>query len=291
MIKSDDGQVLKNPVKIVVFDLDETLGSFVEIGMFWDALEHFYEHNLLHSDFFEVLAIFPEFLRPNILNVLKYLLQKKREKKCEKIMIYTNNQGPKSWIQMISAYLNHVVGGDGTLFDNIIAAFKVRGRIIEVGRTMHDKCLDDLIRCTQIPSNAEICFLDDLFHPLMEHDNVFYINVKPYNYSMAYEEMAKRYYRVYGEKLRNIVKATAVDEKLFVEHVTAYMKRYNYTVVEKSPNETAVDIIVSKKILVYLEDFFRITNSRTPQTRRKRPVKYVVRTRRLRRYKPTVSVV
>ena len=26
--------------KMVVFDLDETLGQFVEIGMFWDALNH-----------------------------------------------------------------------------------------------------------------------------------------------------------------------------------------------------------------------------------------------------------
>ena len=29
----------RKPLKIVVFDLDETLGCFVELGMFWDALE------------------------------------------------------------------------------------------------------------------------------------------------------------------------------------------------------------------------------------------------------------
>ena len=27
--------------KIVVFDLDETLGYYVEFGMFWDALQNF----------------------------------------------------------------------------------------------------------------------------------------------------------------------------------------------------------------------------------------------------------
>jgi hypothetical protein len=33
-----------NP-KIVVFDLDETLGYFVEFGMFWDALQNFIKQN------------------------------------------------------------------------------------------------------------------------------------------------------------------------------------------------------------------------------------------------------
>ena len=42
------------PKKIVVFDLDETLGSFGEISIFWDALEHFYEPILLGGDWYEV---------------------------------------------------------------------------------------------------------------------------------------------------------------------------------------------------------------------------------------------
>ena len=29
--------------KIVVFDLDETLGYFVEFGMFWDTLKNYYK--------------------------------------------------------------------------------------------------------------------------------------------------------------------------------------------------------------------------------------------------------
>jgi hypothetical protein len=266
---------VKDPMKIVVFDLDETLGSFIEIGMFWDALEHFYGHNLMTPDFFDVLRIFPEFLRPNILDVLKYLMQKKQEKKCDKIMIYTNNQGPKTWTIMISEFLNQAVGE--IVFDNVIGAFKVRGKVIEMGRTTHDKCVSDLIRCTQIPANAEICFLDDMYHPLMEHDNVFYINVKPYHYSMAYAEMAKRYYEAYSAKLPN-----NVPQDVFIAHIVNYMQRYNYVVTLKNESETAVDVIVSKKIMLYLEDFFRVT-ARIAQTRRKRLLKYAVRTRRYRR--------
>ena len=61
------------PQRIVVFDLDETLGSFLEIGIFWDALEHYYGHSLFKERLFEVLDLFEEFLRPNILNILEFV--------------------------------------------------------------------------------------------------------------------------------------------------------------------------------------------------------------------------
>ena len=41
---------------------------------------------------------------------LKYILQKKKEDKCKYIMIYTNNQGPKTWVYMISNYFNAKMG-------------------------------------------------------------------------------------------------------------------------------------------------------------------------------------
>ena len=182
--------------KIVVFDLDETLGNFVELGMFCDALEKINNKKMSNNDFFNILDIFPEFLRPNIINILKYLIEKKKRKKCEKIMIYTNNQGPKTWAQKISEYFNYKVGLP--IFDQIIAAFKVKGKIVEICRTSHDKSINDLLNCTKIPSSTQICFLDDQYHPLMEHDNVFYINVKPYTYNIEFKDMAERYYNKIG---------------------------------------------------------------------------------------------
>ena len=185
------------PLKMVVFDLDETLGSFIEISMFWEALERYYGYNLLDSRFYEVLDLFPNFLRPKILIILDYLKDKKEKKSCDHLMIYTNNQGPKSWVKMISDYLNQKVGYK--LFDKIIAAFKVKGKIIEIGRTSHNKSVEDLVRCTKIPINTEICFIDDQKHPLMIEDNVYYINVKPYEYSMPFDEMAEIYYNTFYE--------------------------------------------------------------------------------------------
>ena len=36
--------------RIIVFDMDETLGYFVELGMFWDALQYFYVKRKMSRD-------------------------------------------------------------------------------------------------------------------------------------------------------------------------------------------------------------------------------------------------
>jgi len=276
--------------RIVVFDLDETLGCFVEVGMFWDALEHFYKEHLpskqlTDTDFFHVMDTFPEFLRPNIIPILEYLVDKKEQKQCDQIMIYTNNQGPKSWTVKISDYLSHKMGKP--VFDQIIACFMRNGKVVEVGRTTDDKTVKDLIRCTNVPSDTEICFLDDRFHPLMKHDKVFYINVKPYNHSMSFEDMAKNYYKknmsAYASKAdaskadaseADASKADAsgadVNEATFTSFIVSFMQRYNYTVTDKSALEADVDKVVSKRIMGYLEDFFK-TNHKLLKTRKNRP--------------------
>ena len=253
-------KIKKNkPLKIVVFDLDETIGYFTEISIFWDALEHFYGHNLFADKFFEVLDVFPEVFRPNILHILDVLNKKKMKKSCYKLFIYTNNQGPKSWVNMLSDYINKKIGH--TVFDHIIAAYKVRGKQVEMKRTSHEKSVTDLIRCTNIPANTEICFIDDLYHPLMDKDNVYYINIKPYRVSIPFEEMANRYYDAV------LYKTTAIQKTVFVNDMVAFMKQYNYMVVNKSEEEKNVDTIVSKKLLADLDDFLK---NRTPNTRKNR---------------------
>ncbi len=242
--------------KIVVFDLDETLGNFVELGMFCDALEKLQQRKLNDNDFFNILDIFSEFLRPNILKILKFLLEKKRKGKCSKIMIYTNNQGPQSWAKKISSYFEYKLGN--LVFDQIIAAFKVKGKIVEICRTSHDKSVDDLLNCTKIPPSTQICFLDDQYHPLMEHNNVFYINVKPYIYNIKFKEMAERYFDKIGIDM---------NKEEFIRYIYSYMNEYNFTVIDKGEKEKKVDEIISKKIILHLEEFF---NNNTNKTRRKR---------------------
>ena len=71
-------------MKIVVFDLDETLGYFTQFGIFWDSLKNYIENknkkNLTQNDFNDILDLYPEYLRPNIINILIYLKKKKTNK-------------------------------------------------------------------------------------------------------------------------------------------------------------------------------------------------------------------
>jgi len=154
--------MMNKPYKIVVFDLDETLGYFTEFGIFCDCLNYYFKNDK-YSDihFNELLDLFPEFIRPKIFSILKYLKLKKEENKCYKVMIYTNNQGHKNWALNIKKYFDTKI--DYKLFDQIIAAFKVRGKPVELGRTSHDKTIDDFINCTKLPTDIEICFIDDVY--------------------------------------------------------------------------------------------------------------------------------
>ena len=129
-------------------------------------------------------------------------------------------------------------------------AFKVNGKKIELCRTSHEKSVSDLIKCTNIPENTRICFLDDQFHSLMEHDNVYYINLKGYEHSLSFEEMALRYYN-------NINNNVNKDE--FIDFIVKHMKNSNYNVVNKSVEEQNIDNIISKKALSHLKDFFKDT--------------------------------
>jgi hypothetical protein len=242
--------------KIVVFDLDETLGYYVEFGMFWDALQDYIkkQHLPIMIDqqlFNKVLDLYPEFLRPNIINILNYLKKKKSVKHCHKLMIYTNNQGPDEWAQYIQRYFESKV--NYKLFDQIIKAFKIRGKQVELCRTSHMKKHEDLIRCTKIPETTEICFLDDVFHAGMVDDRVYYINLKPYIHDLPFETMINRFIKS-GIIDTNANTNTSAD---LSKSLLQFMKRYRHSYVEKTKEAQNVDKILSKKILQHLQTFFQ----------------------------------
>lgn len=238
-------------MKIVVFDLDETLGYFTEFGIFWDSLSDYFKTNkkpaLTQTDFDDILDLYPEFLRPNIINILNYLKNKKVCNSCHKMLIYTNNNGPKEWAQHIISYFEKKI--DYKIIDQIISAFKINGKVIEIGRTSHNKSHNDLIRCSKIPLNAEICFMDDTFYPEMANENVYYINVKPYYYDLKFEDMLEKFINSdVGKKL--------VGDKDFEKDIMSHIKLYKYECLEKDEKEYEVDKILGKHIITHLQEFF-----------------------------------
>lgn len=230
--------------KVIVFDLDETLGSFGELGSFCNALDEYYgDKQISYNMFNDLLDLYPEFIRPQIINILKYILQKKKEDKCKYIMIYTNNQD-RIWVEHIKAYFEKKL--KSKIFEQVICAFKVDGRVLELNRTTQEKTVDDFFRCTKLPRDIEICFVDDLFHPKMEEDNVYYIHVKAYKHYIPTSTLVDRYMN------SNLVKDVKNKEELR----SFLMSKLKYNITEKSKQEQDVDIIVSKKLLEHIKEFF-----------------------------------
>jgi hypothetical protein len=235
--------------KVVVFDLDETLGYFVELSILWDTIQLYLKDKLLgQKDFNAILDLYPEFIKPHIYSILNYLKYKKRTKECNSVMIYTNNQGSKEWTILIKNYFESKI--HYALFDQIIKAFKINGKRIEMGRTSNEKTFDDLVKCTKLPKNTQICFLDDVFYPNMTGHNIYYIKVNPYIYNLSYDEMIVRFEKSHiGITLIN-----GSDD--FSKFARGNMQLYDFKYVPKSKDEYEIDKIVSKKIMMHLQIFF-----------------------------------
>jgi len=244
-------------MKIVVFDLDETLGYFVQWGIFWDCLHRYLLKNnkdpLTQQEFNHILDLYPEFLRPNIMEIITYLKQKKESKHCSKIMIYTNNQGSPEWAHQLKKYFEYK--NKDLLFDQIITAFKIHGKRIEICRSTHDKTYQDLLHCTKLPMDAEICFIDDHYFPEMYNKNVYYIHLKPYVHNLPFDEMIQRFCKseIGKKRIKNENEMTKVKWETFMQkEVLIYHYHYN----EKSKDEYEIEKIITKQILIHLEEFF-----------------------------------
>ena len=187
----------KLPEKVIVFDLDETLGSFGDLYLLWVGIKNIHP---TFNQFDKLMNLYPEFLRYGIITILEFLYEKKKKKECSKIFIYTNNRCSKEWVQRICKYFqtkihNKQPRGDILipLFNKLICAFKINNKMVEKCRTTHRKTYDDLVRCAVLSPETEICFVDDVEHEDMKHSRVYYICPKPYYHTLTAKEIIKRF--------------------------------------------------------------------------------------------------
>lgn len=237
-------------LKIVLFDMDETLGIFSDFGAFMDILNTRLQHIhnsgpfSIYDHFNELLDLYPELLRPRILDIMKFLARMKRVGKCANVMIYTNNTGPISWSNHIKDYFNAKAGYP--VFDKVIGAFKrPNGELVEVGRRSHDKTYDDFVRCSEMVGTFEVFFIDDCVHPGMHAENVYVINVKPYKRKISLHEFAARFKR--SDLFKRL--------QLKPDHIAGIGAR-SAAATTYSDKEREVDKLVGVTILEKLHDFF-----------------------------------
>lgn len=250
-----------NEYTVVVFDLDETMGYFVELGMFWSSLSRLVETqniplNLNESIFYYLLDLYPEFLRPNIINILTFLKEKKINNECQQIMIYTNNQGSTKWPQMIKGYFENKI--DYKLFNQIICAFKINGERVELNRTGHSKTYSDLVNCTKIPEHTRICFIDDTYYEGMNNDKIYYINIKPYEFKLPFEVLVNRFFKsqLWDKIQMNYKLNLKKNIEEYKDIIFENLSRFNFAYHAKTGFSYKIDKILSKKILLHLQSFF-----------------------------------
>ena len=237
----------KKTPNVIVFDLDETLGSYSDLYILWNYLQYIIEFN-------DLLDLFPEFSRYKIIHILEYIYQQKLAGKCENIFIYTNNQCSYDFVELISNYYSYKLGiENGELFDQIIRSFKVGGRTVEVARTTQQKTYTDFIRCTLLPPTTQIFFIDNSYFPDMEAKRIYYIQPQSYHHHLSKEEIIRRLDKrlISNLVLKNIYYDLTTFTKSNIE------KHINYIEMKKN-----VDMFVAKKIMYHIKEFFHITRPR-----------------------------
>ena len=294
MASSSTPHPKKRP-KVVVFDVDETLGNFAQFSLFCHVLEdYFNKQDITYRHFNDLVDLYPEIIRPSMLRILEYIRKKKNAGVCSKVMIYTNNMGPDKWVGHIRQYFEYKLRAMVTppatsddlaivppLFGHTIGGFKSQSQSAVAPassgdafpqRSTKEKTVREFIRCSRMPPDIEICFLDDVYHPKMKDERVYYIKLQAYHFHIPFHMFVIRFLnsRLYrdvfdGFKVPSITPAlTAIAKKqvlsielsdLFVKY--ANLSEYDVKAQQRKMNPREIDEIISKYILYHLQQFFR----------------------------------
>lgn len=295
---SDEKLITDYNMKInaIVFDLDETIGHFTQLYCVWDSLNRAFKNNGNSLDtesnqelFNELLETLHDYMRPFIFKIFHYLIKKKESHNNIYVMIYTNNNGPKQWTIMIKEYIHHSLKYE--LFDNVICAFKVDGKVIEPCRTTYNKTYNDLVRCASLPDTAQIFFIDDQHHERMKHEHIYYIKIKPYVFEYDVKTIIKKIEhnsRIKSLFFKHLKTYPHLSPQQHYTNALSYFTSLLVSIEEKRnvvrKNETEEDTVVGKQILKHLKDFF-IDVIEPQHTKRKSRIQHVKQRTRKKYFK------
>jgi hypothetical protein len=126
--------------KIIVFDLDNTIGFFEQFILVLNYSPKDISYNVLFD-------LFPECFRPNIFEIFTYLLQQKKNNKIKGVLLYSNNID--LFVNKVIEYIHYKL--NDTLFDCVITKDHPY-------RKVKFKHIDNLIEC----SNGIITFFSKI---------------------------------------------------------------------------------------------------------------------------------
>ena len=245
--------------KVIVLDIDETLGAFKELNVLWKCIEPIAIDRVplaIHSRFNELLDLYPEFLRYGILQIFHYLYQKKVSGDCYKLYIYTNNQCINNWVSLLLNYFTYKTMQQYIttniqnieLFDQVIYAFKINNKPIEVRRTTHSKTYRDFIQCTMLPQSTELCFVDNTYFPEMKNEKVYYIQPLSYSHCLSVDEICGRIIvsPLWTDALKHGITEKNIRESFY------YYREPRINKVE----QFRLNMAVAQKMMFHIKEFF-----------------------------------
>ena len=236
--------------KYIVFDLDETLGTFPQLSILCDTIEDTFKVTLTQKAFNELCDTYIHLFRPNLLIILRTIIKYKQHNPNIKVVIYTNNNGPKSWTMKIKTYIEMKLRYK--IFDHIICGYKdYYGNRVEMCRTSFNKLPQDLIRCVNGDNNSEYLFFDDQSHSNMIHKNITYIRSKPYNYYYLPDDVINKFLTT------NVSRFLIRSNNSLMLFRNKYAS-YRYTTNIPRRDEINIDIAITKQMISHINKFLRI---------------------------------
>jgi hypothetical protein len=126
--------------KIIVFDLDNTIGNFDQII---EIMNH--TNKKTKKEVHELFDLFPFVFRTNIFDIFHSIARLKKERKIQSVLLYTNNNNDV-FIEYVLSYIHEKL--KYTLFDVIISFNQTKNKT---------KNMDDLLKFAKLNVD-NICF-------------------------------------------------------------------------------------------------------------------------------------
>jgi len=161
---------LFNKPFIVVFDLDECIGSFQFGCLAYHRTQPLMEHKNFPIDDFEFAmedALENSWIRPGIIHVLKVCMMYRDQNLIKKICLYTNSTDEYNWVTFLVNRINAIADIESkNIFDVVISRNSPdRTKIPESDYNKYGGCqpkfVDDVIRLTQSSADTPVLFYDD----------------------------------------------------------------------------------------------------------------------------------
>tara|TARA_X000000368_G_C23033396_1_gene713571 strand:- start:146 stop:943 length:798 start_codon:yes stop_codon:yes gene_type:complete len=261
---------MPNSAKVaVIFDLDETIGHFYQVGKMWEGLKFFEDNKFKEVDFHKMLDLYPHVFRPGIFNIFNYLKKEKKKNKRMRVIIYSNNMGTPKWANMIKNYIEKKINYN--LFDKVITAWKVNGVIYENCRRTNEKTYAEIVRCGRLNKKTEIFFVDDAYHPRMFNGKTDYMHIKEYKFAYDIDTMVEKYLN--SNSCKKLSKRSLINLRTKLPN---YVRRldWGYVRYENGIKPSQKEKKLGKELLKNIKSFLKEKNKNSLKRKNKSRKKY-----------------